>query len=354
MRVAIIADPFVPVPPPKYGGTEKVIHYLIRGLLETGHEPILLGPGDSKVDCQLIPTVAKSFSFPSDKRKLPYFKLRVKRVNRRTEKLIRELKSEIDVVHSMGFDMKDFKEIPSVTTLHGPVIMKAQSPWEKDIEYFKKRQHLNYISISKNQRDAHPYLNYIKVVYNGEDPAEFPIVTRPHDYVCFIGRFDREKNPHLAILLAINAGIKIRLGGKVDYLGGRYFREEVQPLLKNPLVEFLGELSRDETIDLVSKAKLNLHPTNFREPFGLTIIEAAYCGTPTLAIRRGSMPELIEDGKTGKLVEDFVEGFHYLDDCFKMNREYIAKRARRTFNYKNMTKGYLHAYRRAIKQARKT
>lgn len=353
MKVAIIADPFVPIPPPKYGGTEKVIYYTIKGLMEAGHEPILLGPGDSKVDCELIPTTQKAFSFPKDKRKLPYFRLRLKRVNKKTESLLKKILPDVDVVHSHGFDLINFRDVPSVTTLHGPVVMKGYAMGDKDIEYFEKRKHLSYVSISKNQRAAHPYLKYVKVVYNGEDPDEFPLVTKPGDYVCFVGRFDREKNPHLAIQLAIQSGIKIKLGGKIDYLGNTYFKEEVEPLLKHPLVEYLGEMDRKTTIKVLSKAKCNLHPTGFREPFGLTVLEAAYCGTPTMAIERGSMPELIVDGRTGKLVEDFVEGFHYLEKCFSLDREYIAKRARKRFNYQNMTRGYLHAYRRAIRQHEK-
>lgn len=354
MKIAIIADPFVPVPPPKYGGTEKVIQYLIKGLLEAGHEPILLGPGDSKVDCELIPTIEKSFSFPKDRRRLPYFRLKLRRTNRNSQRLLRELLPRIDVIHSHGFDVLNFADVPNVTTLHGPVVMKAKAMGEKDIEYFERRKHLNYVSISKNQRAAHPYLKYVKVVYNGEDPEEFPIINNPRNYVCFIGRFDREKNPHLAIQLAIQSGIKIKLGGKIDYLGNTYFKEEVRPLLRHPLVEFLGELDRKQTINLLANAKCNLHPTGFREPFGLTVMEAAYCGTPTLAIERGSMPELIDDGKTGKLVEDFVEGFHYLDACFDMDRQRIAKHARKKFNYKNMTDDYIHAYKRAIRAKQKS
>lgn len=353
MTVAIIADPFVPVPPPKYGGTEKVIYYLIKGLIEAGQVPILLGPGDSKVECRLVPIVEKSFSFPKDKDKVPEFKKHLAETRRNTEKLLRELLPEIDVIHSHGFDLSNFKDFPNVTTLHGPIVMDKKSLGDKDITYFEKHEELNYITISKNQALAHPHLNYIRVVYNGEDPSEFPFIKRPSNYVCFVGRFDHEKNPHLAILLAIKYGIQIKLGGKIDYIGNDYFKKEVKPLLKHPLVEYLGELNRKQTIEVLSRAKCNLHPTSFREPFGLTVLEAAYCGTPTMAITRGSMPELIEEGKTGILVEDFVEGFHEIEKSFSLDRLYIAQRARKKFNYKNMTKGYIRAYRKAIREHKK-
>lgn len=134
------------------------------------------------------------------------------------------------------------------------------------------------------------------VVYNDENPDDFPLVTEPKEYLCFLGRLDRDKNPHLAIQPAISLGTKIKLVSKVGHLGEGYFEDEIEPYLKHPLVEYLGELGIDGKVELISNAKCNLHPTNFREPFGLSVLEAAYCGTPTLAVARGSMPELIEPG----------------------------------------------------------
>jgi glycosyltransferase involved in cell wall biosynthesis len=206
-----------------------------------------------------------------------------------------------------------------------------------------------FASISKNQQEAHPDMQWIGAVYNGEDPKEFPFIKRPENYVCFIGRLDREKNPHLAIELALTAGIKIKVAGKIDFLGNEYFNKEVKKYFRHPLVEYLGELDKKQSIKLLSKARLNLHPTTgFREPFGLTVLEAAYCGTPTLAVARGSMPELIEDGRTGLLVEDMIEGYHQLEDLFAMDREYISRRARRLFNYQVMAKQYARAYKKIL------
>jgi glycosyltransferase involved in cell wall biosynthesis len=173
-------------------------------------------------------------------------------------------------------------------------------------------------------------------------------VTSPGDYVCFLVRFDREKNPHLAIQLATNLGVRIKLAGKIDFQGEEYFDDCIRPYLDHPLVEYLGELEFGQEVELIAHARCNLHPTGFREPFGLTVLEAAYCGTPTLAIARGSMPELIEVGRTGMLVEDFVEGYHQIEECFAMDRNYIAQRTRLLFNYRTMTREYLEAYRRVI------
>lgn len=341
MRIAVVAGPFVPVPPVKYGGTETIVYQLIRGLLEEGHEPILLGPGDSQVDCELIPIVDKALYFAPTKKDLPRHQHLVDKALKETERQLRKLLPRVDLVHSHGFDLFNFQNFPNLTTLHNSIGFD-------ELSYYMARQDLYYVSISQNQQDACPDLQYVGVVYNGEDPAPFPIVTEPEDYVCFLGRFDREKNPHLAIQLAVNLGVKIKVAGKLDHQSEGYFEEEIKPYLDNPLVEYLGELDFKQKINLLSKAKCNLHPTGFREPFGLTVLEAAFCGTPTLAVARGSMPELVEEGRTGMLVEDFVEGFHQIQECFLMDRTYIAQRARMLFNYQTMTKLYIRAYEQVL------
>ncbi len=341
MRVAIVAGPHYPVPPLRYGGTERVIGYLVRGLLEEGHEPVLLASGDSKVECELVPICDAAIGFPARSSEVPAHEALRAEIERRTREELRRLLPRVDLVHSHGFDLIDFQDFPNLTTLHGAIGFT-------ELAYYLQRKNLYYVSISRNQQGACPDLQYVGVVYNGEDPEPFPIVEEPDDYLCFLGRLDDEKNPHLAIQLAINLGLPIRLAGKVDFQGERYFEERVRPYLDHPLVEFLGELDFDEKVELLAHARCNLHPTGFREPFGLTVLEAAFCGTPTLAIARGSMPELIEVSRTGMLVEDFVEGYHQIERCFEMDRAYIAQRARLLFNYRTMTKQYLRAYERVI------
>jgi glycosyltransferase involved in cell wall biosynthesis len=346
MRVAVVCGPYVPVPPPGYGGIEQVVYYLIKGLIEAGHEPILLGPGDSSVDCEVIPIIDKALFFPRHKKGIKEHQQQVQKYNRTMNRKLRELLPSIDMIHSHGYDLSRFENFPTVTTIHNKITFDG-TPTER-VDYFLKRKRLPYVSISRNQQAACPELNFVGTVYNGEDPDMFPMVTEPDNYVCFLGRFDRDKNPHLAIQLAINLGIKIKLAGKVDHEGVDYFEEEVVPYFDHPLVEYLGELDFDGKVELLSHAKVNLHPTNFREPFGLTVLEAAYCGTPTMAIARGSMPELIEDERTGLLVEDFVEGRFLIEKCYEMDREYIAMRARQLFNYRNMAHEYVEVYKKVI------
>ena len=340
MKVAIVASPFYPIPPIRYGGAERVIYNLIKGLRELGHEPILLASGDSKVDCELVPITGLSIGLP-EVISPAYIKTK-HNIELKTARELKKLLPRIKLIHSHGFDISAFSKFPNVTTLHNKITFD-------NFKYYESRKKLNYISVSKSQQYSHPTLNYVGAIYNGQDTAEFPIVIRPDNYLCFLGRMDADKNPHLAVQLAINLRMKIKIAGKIDFDGVEYFEREIKPYLGHPLVEYLGEVNSSQRIELLSKAKCNLHPINFREPFGLTVAEAAYCGTPTLAISRGSMPELIEDGKTGILVEDFIEGYHRIAECFSMDRKYIAQRSRSLFSYQKMTTSYISVYNKILK-----
>jgi glycosyltransferase involved in cell wall biosynthesis len=341
MRIAIIASPFIAVPPKKYGGTERVIHYLIKGLMNQGHEVILFAPGDSEVDCKLVPICDKAIPFAKNKEEdLALQPLRLEAEKKAKDEL-RKYLNQIDIIHSHGVDLSDFQDFPCVTTLHGPINLET-------MDYYEKRRNQCFISISNNQQETFPTLKYIGTVYNGLDPDEFDLKTEAEDYLCFLGRFDREKNPHLAIQLALKLNMKLKMAGKIDLAGNDYFEEMVRPYLENPLIEYAGEIGMPEKMHLLGGAKCNLHPTGFREPFGLSILEAAYCGTPTMAIARGSMPELIEENRTGILVEDFDEAYHLIEKCYEMDRNYISQRARLLFNYNTMAKQYVSAYEKVI------
>jgi glycosyltransferase involved in cell wall biosynthesis len=345
MKIAVIAAPFIPVPPKKYGGTERVIYYLIKGLAELGHEVTLFASGDSEVPTgvKLHPICPQSLPYSKDDDEEAKLDIKRRKIMRDT---IDTLKSsnEYDIIHSHGVDMTELLKRPTITTLHGPFDMSL-------IEYYNERTNHFFVNISENQKEGFPpYLRFVQTVYNGLDPEEFtPNFAPKEDYVCFIGRFDRQKNPHLAIELALSRGLKIKVAGKIDFFGRRYFEEMVEPHLKNPDVEYLGEIGMEEKVKLLSGAQANIHPTGFREPFGLTVLEAAYCGTPTVAIAKGAMPEIIEQGRTGILVEDLPEAYHKIDQCFEMDRQYIAQRAKHLFNYRTMAEKYVYAYEKVIR-----
>lgn len=346
MRIAIVSGPYVPVPPIKFGGTEAIVHNLIKGLRELGHQPVLLGPGDSKTNCHLIPTIDKALYFPRGKNQFEKHSQLIRKSEIATIRKLKALLPRIDIIHSHGFDMTRFKHLPNITTLHNQITFD-------DINYFTRRKNLPYVAVSANQQSALPYLNYVGLVCNGEDAGSFPIVKKPKNYICFFGSMNRDRNPVMAIKLALSLKQKIKLAGSVDYYGRAYFRNEIKPYLGHPLVEYLGEIGYREKIKLISNAKCNVHPIIFREPFDLTVLEAAYCGTPTLAIIAGTMPELIEPGRTGLLVEDLVAGRHYIEKCYEMDREYIAQRARKLFNHLTMASEYIEIYKKLINAYKK-
>src|SRR5690349_16253615 len=169
MRVAIVANPYLPVPPPAYGGTERVVGHLIRGLLEAGHEPVLLASGDSQVDCELVPVCERAIGFPVHKRDVPEHELLVEEIRQYTHDRLNELLPRVDLVHSHDFDLIAFQDVPNLTTLHGPIDLDQ-------LAYYLERKDLYYVSISQNQQGACPDLRYVGVVYNGEDPERFPVV----------------------------------------------------------------------------------------------------------------------------------------------------------------------------------
>jgi glycosyltransferase involved in cell wall biosynthesis len=348
MNIAIISPAYLPIPPKRYGGTERVIFNLIKGLKAIGHNPILFGPADSQVDCEIVPTIAHSTGFSQNASE--DIELNILRQNaiKKAYEEIEKNKVRIDILHSHGIDIKDFSDIPHLFTLHLEIVLSDVNK-SRELKYFNDRNNLFYNTISQNANLAAQNLNVMGTVYNGLDPEEFPFVGNPSDYYSFVGRFNPDKNPHQAIELAILKEKTIKVAAKYEYVDDRYFQEKCKSLLSNPLVNNVTEQDDPGKKSVLSNAKLNLHPTNFREPFGLTVLEAAYCGTPTLAIRRGSMSELIENGKTGFLVEDFTEGYFLTEKCEALDRAYIASRARRMFNYTIMSKQYSNIYENIIK-----
>ncbi len=346
LRIAHLVGPYVPVPPTKYGGTEQVIASLIKGLNQLGHESILFASGDSTVDCELISTCQEALFFAQSEETKPDHDVLVANARAIFFQKFEEYtkNNKIDIIHfhdPMFIDPLAIKDIPLVLTQHSITL-------PVDMDYYKERQHCNFVAISNNLKEATPFLNYVGMVYHGLETDDYPFVEKPEDYICFIGRFDHEKNPHLAIAMAQTLGIKIKLAGKIDYKGAKYFKKFIEPHLEDPLVEYLGELNFEQKVKLMSNSKCNIHPIGFREPFGLTVLESAYCGTPTLAFHRGSMPELIEQGRTGMVVEDVMEACSVIENCFAMHRDYISERSKSLFKYQRMTKEYEEIYQKII------
>lgn len=358
LKIAIVALPYISIPPKNYAGTERVIDVQIKGLMELGHDVILLAPGDSQVDCELIPICEHELPTAPDELQESRLEPLRKAALAKTIEELKKIRDRVDIIHSHGYCLKDFRDFPNLTTLHNPIHMEHRIDFFT-MDYYedKRRKGLPFVTVSKDQQKNMPHLNYMGqgYVYNGLDTEPFKLVKEPEDYFCFIGRVDPEKQPHMAVQLAIKLNTKIKVAiGKVDIDGQDYYNKKLKKYIDHPLVEDYGMLDINKKVELLSKAKCNLHPINFREPFGLTIIEAAYCGTPTLAIDKGSMSEVIEDGRTGILVQDFNEGVHRVKECFEMDREYISKRTKALFNYKKMANDYIKIYENVISKHHKT
>lgn len=346
LRIAIfLTQPGLILPSLPSHSIARIIEFHIRGLYEQGHEVILLAPKNCKVECELIPICDQAVSLQDNEHLSKAEQIHTKVIDE-----IEKIQNRIDIVHAHSLDIPHLFHstgflssfsLPNVTTCHSCIEIS-------NLNYFSQYTN-NLISLSHNQRKAYPGLNFVGNVYNGLDPSPFQFVAAPDNYLCFLGRMNSVKQPHLAIHLAIQLGLNLKIAGPVDpFFDNEYFEIYCKPYLNHPLIEYLGELDMGDKVQLLSHAMCNLHPTGFRDPCPLVPIEAAYCGTPTLAICRGALPELIEHGKTGILVEDFAEGFHEIPKCFQMSRLYVSQQARKRFNYQKMVAEYLSIYRQVI------
>jgi glycosyltransferase involved in cell wall biosynthesis len=352
LRVCLVGGPYLPVPPVKYGGTEQVMKYILLGLKDKC-ETMLIGPGDSTVDCELFPTCKEAVFFAKTEDDFDEHQKLVDKTDKVLKKQIKKVSDRVDIYHShymyatnllrVMMEKGEIKTVPVLTTLHGTYEHQFK-------EFYEDNANMPFNSISKNQRNAYPAgMNWVANVYNAMDPNDFPFNPEPEDYMCFLGRLDRDKNPHMAIEFAIAHNCRIKVAGKIDHLGQHYYDTVLAPLLEHELVEYVGELNLQQKAKFLANARLNLHPTGFREPFGLTIVEAAMSGTPTIAVKRGALPELIEQNRTGLVVEDFQEAYHLYDDLMEnIDREYISVRAGMLFHYEKMADKYLATYMKLV------
>jgi glycosyltransferase involved in cell wall biosynthesis len=353
LKIMMFSAPYLPVPPLKYGGTERVIYNIVKGLSDSC-DIKLVATGDSNVPCDILETTKEHLFFAKTVEDREENDRAVDATDAIVESHILKYSEWVDLYHShfnrhtnllrMLMDEKAIPVRPILTTLHGAYSVDQQ-------EFYDQNGHTYFNSISNNQRMSYPKtINWAGTVYNSVDTADFPLNLNPDNYVCFLGRFDPEKFPHKAIELAGAWGVPIKLAGKIDHLGEAYFDEKIKPYIDGVNVIYLGELGVKEKSELLRYSLVNLHPTNFREPFGLTIVEAACSGTPTLAIRKGALPELIEHGRTGYCVEDFEEGYHCFDKLIKMKRKYISVRAKMLFDIDTMSEEYLMLYKSILQK----
>ncbi len=335
LRVAQVPPLMESVPPRGYGGTERVVAVLTEELVALGCEVTLYATGDSVTSARLRPVVPRSLRLDrACEDPLPYHLLQI-------EQVIRD-SGRYDIVHfhdGMLHYSAARHVLPSaVTTLHGRLDLPDTAALMR--EFIDAPA----ISISLAQRRPLPWLNWVGNVYHGYPSEEFRYSARHDGYLVFLGRICPEKRPDRAIAIAREAGVALKIAAKVDPLDVDYFETVIRPMLAEPHVEYLGEIGDREKQALLGGALGNLLPIDWPEPFGLTMIEAMGCGTPTIAYGHGSVPEIVEHGVTGFVVANRGEAVAAVERLAELDRSVIRARFAERFSSERMVSGYLEIY----------
>jgi glycosyltransferase involved in cell wall biosynthesis len=336
MRIAQISPLWERVPPFRYGGIELIVKLLTDELVRRGHEVTLFASGDSITDAKLKSVHDKALRLDP----------KIKEPNIYEQMMLGEVYQQahhFDIMHShFGYQCLPhcgFVKTPTVHTLHG-----AFTPDSEKI--FRQFAWQPYISISESQREPRLGLNYVHTVYNGIDTSVYSFQREPIQpaYLAFVGRISPEKGPLEAIKVAHGCGLPLKMAGKIDIVDQEFYQEQVKPLIDGEQIQYLGEVSHEEKIKLLGGATATLFPINWREPFGLVMIESMATGTPVIGMGLGSVPEVIAHGKTGFVCYSLEEMIDAIPDCIKIDRqicrEYVVKR----FSVQSMTDEYERAY----------
>jgi glycosyltransferase involved in cell wall biosynthesis len=336
MHIAQVAPLTEAVPPKLYGGTERVVSWLTEELIALGHEVTLFASGDSSTSAKLEamwPRALRLDGAVRDPNALHMMML--EQVYRRA--------SDFDILHChldyYPFSLFSRQPTPFVTTLHGRLDLPEHQPT------FDTFNMAPVVSISNSQRRPLPQANWVRTVLHGL-PKDL-LVPKPvkPSYFAFLGRIAPEKGIERAILIAQHCGVKLKVAAKVDRADQDYYDEKIKPLLASKHVEFIGEINDQEKPDFLSGAIALMFPIDWPEPFGLVMIEAMACGTPVIAFNRGSVPEIIEDGLTGFVVEDEAGAIGAVDRLGHLSREKIRTRFEERFTARRMAQDYLNVYR---------
>ena len=339
MRIAILAPPWFPIPPPRYGGIEWVVALLADGLVDAGHDVTLFATAEARTRANLVP------SFPE---------ARPLEIGKTWTELLHALpcvgaSDEFDIVNDhtgpLGAVLGGLTSTPFLHTVHGTV---TGDPGKMYAWIARVAPDVRLVSISLNQRKPSPDLPWAANIPNALDLAAYPVQPHRGDYLLFLGRLSQDKGCHRAIDVATEAGVPLKIAGKMrDAAEKLYFETAVRPRL-GPGVEYLGEVTHAEKIDLLQNARATLFPIQWEEPFGLVLVESMACGTPVIATRRGAVPEVVADGRSGIVVDDASEMVAALADADRLDpfecRRYVEER----FSPDRMVRDYEVAYERAL------
>ncbi|APO79311.1 glycosyltransferase family 1 protein (plasmid) [Rhizobium etli 8C-3] len=339
MKIAQIAPLAERVPPKLYGGTERIVSYLTEELVRQGHDVTLFASGDSLTSAKLVSCSDVALRLhPSMKDPLPYQVVMLEEIRRRA--------LDFDVLH-FHIDFLHFPVIRefadrTVTTLHGRLDLPDLKP------LYRMFSDIPLVSISNDQRLPMPAVDWAGTVYHGLPIDILPFTERPRGgYLAFLGRISPEKRPDIAIEIASRVGMPLKIAAKVDAADYVYWDSIIKPMVEmHANVEFVGEINEHQKASFLGNASALLFPIDWPEPFGLVMIEAMACGTPVLAFRRGSVPEIIEDGISGIAVDSVAEAIENIDWLLRLDRRQVRTAFERSFTAERMARDYLAIYRR--------
>jgi glycosyltransferase involved in cell wall biosynthesis len=339
MRIAQVAPLWESVPPKLYGGTERIVSYLTEELVRLGHDVTLFASGDSVTTARLEAACAHALRLNTGifNRDAPMTMLMEQALGKT---------GDFDIIHShldfMGFPLARRNPTPTVTTFHGRLDLPELQP------VFREYAEMPMVSISDAQRKPVSWANWHATVYHGLPRDLYDFHPNPGGYLAFLGRIAPEKRPDHAIEIAKRVGIPLRIAAKVDPMDQQYFHTEIEPLLSDPLIEYLGEITDAEKNDFLGHAMALVCPYDWPEPFGLVLIEALACGTPVLAYRRGSIPEIIEDRGTGFICEGLDEMTATVQRISEIDRRRCRWSFEQRFSVERMAQDYVSVYEQAI------
>ncbi len=338
MRIAQVAPLTEAVPPKLYGGTERVVHWLTEELVALGNDVTLFASGDSQTSAKLEATWPKALRLDGSVRDPNALHMvMLERVRQKCDD------EEFDFLHFhldyYPFSLFSRQSTPFLTTLHGRLDLPEHQP------VFTTFSSIPVISISNAQRRPVPQANWIRTIHHGL--PEKLLTPRPAtpNYLAVLGRIAPEKGVDRAIKIAIRCCIPLKIAAKVDRADRDYFDAIIRPLMDHPLVEYIGEIGDHEKSEFLSGAIGLLVPIDWPEPFGIVMIEAMACGTPVIAYNRGSVPEIINEGLTGFIVEDETSAVAAVGRLSQLSRDAVRKQFERRFTARRMALDYLDAYR---------
>ena len=339
MRIAQVAPLYESVPPKCYGGTERVVSYLTEELVRQGHDVTLFASGDSETRARLVTACRRSLRL--DKHCMDQLAHHIVMLER-----VFQHASEFDIVHFhvdyLHFSMSRRQQITHVTTLHGRLDIPDLFP------LYQEFRDMPVVSISNVQREPLPWANWQATIHHGLPADLYRFRAQTGSYLAFLGRISPEKRVDRAIEIAKRVQIPLKIAAKVDRVDKKYFKSAIKPLLCDSLVEVIGEIGDREKDEFLGNAYALLVPIDWPEPFGLVMIEAMACGTPVIAYRGGAVPEIMEQGHTGFIVQELEGAVEATRRIPKLSRKRCREVFEQRFTATRMADDYVRVYERLI------